>query len=121
MQYQKSALGLDENVTALVGYIVGIVALVLIFIEKDSKFVRFHAFQAVIFWVVALVTYFALIFLMAFLAFFSNGLASILSLLIFLFGLAVTGCVIFLAVKSFQGESIKLPVIGEMAEEWSKK
>ena len=48
MQNQKSALGLDGNVTALIGYIIGIVALVLIFIEKDNKFVRFHALQSVL-------------------------------------------------------------------------
>jgi uncharacterized membrane protein len=42
MQNQKSALGLDGNVTALIGYIIGILALVLIFIEKDNKFVRFR-------------------------------------------------------------------------------
>ncbi len=120
MQNQKSALGLDENITALIGYIVGIVALVLIFIEKDNKFIRFHAFQAVIFWIAVVVIYFVLIFMMAFLAFFSSGLATVLSILIFLFGLASAGCVIFLAVKSFQGQMIKLPVIGEMAENWSK-
>ena len=34
MQNQKSALGLDGNITALIGYPVGIVALILVFIEK---------------------------------------------------------------------------------------
>src|SRR5829696_5969738 len=50
MQNQKSALGMDRNVTALIGYLVGIVAIILIFIEKDNKFVRFHALQSVL-WV----------------------------------------------------------------------
>jgi uncharacterized membrane protein len=48
MQNQKSAIGLDGNVTALIGYLIGIVALVLIFIEKDNRFVRFHAIQSVL-------------------------------------------------------------------------
>ena len=120
MQNQKSALGLDVNITVLIGYIIGIVALALIFIEKDNKFVRFHAFQSALYWAAVFVTYIALIFVMGFLAFFSSALASLLSLLIFLFGLAVLGGVIFLAIKSYQGEMIKLPVIGEMAEDWSK-
>jgi len=110
MQNQKSALGLDGNITVLIGYI----------IEKDNKFIRFHAFQAALYWAAVFVVYIALIFVMAFLAFFSGTLASLFSLLIFLFGLAVTGGVIFLAIKSYQGEMIKLPVIGEMAEDWSK-
>ena len=120
MQNQKSALGLDGNVTALIGYIVGIIALVLIFIEKDNKFVRFHAFQAALYWAAAVVIYIILTFLLGFFAFFSSGIAYLLSLLISLFGLVVTGGMIFLAIKSYQGEVIKLPVIGEMAEEWSK-
>ena len=48
MQNQKSAIGLDANITALIGYPIGILALVLIFIEKDNKFVRFHALQSVL-------------------------------------------------------------------------
>ena len=120
MQNQKSALGLDANVTALIGYIIGIVALVLIFIERDNRFVRFHAFQAALYWGTVVVVYFVLIFLLAFFAFFSNGLAFLFSLLIKLFSLIVTGGLIFLAIKSYQGEVIKLPVIGEMAENWSK-
>jgi uncharacterized membrane protein len=120
MQNQKSALGLDGNVTALIGYIIGIVALVLIFIEKEDKFVRFHAFQAALYWAVAVVVYFVLIFLLGFFAFFSSGLAFLFSLLINLFGLIVIGGLIFLAIKSYQGEVIKLPVIGRMADEWSK-
>lgn len=120
MQNQTSALGLDENVTVLIGYIVGIVALVLIFLEKNNQFVRFHAYQSLLYWATAFVTYIALFFVMAFLAFFSSGLASLFSLLIFLFGIAVIGGLIFLAIKSYQGERIKVPVIGEMAEGWSK-
>lgn len=120
MENQKSALGLDANVTVLIGYIIWIVALILIFIEKDNKFVRFHALQAIIFWAAALVIYVTLFFVMAFLSFISGTLASLFSLLIFLFGLAVFGGVIFLAIKSYQGETVKLPVIGEMAEKWSK-
>ena len=120
MQNQKSALGLDENITALIGYVFGIVAVVLIFIEKENKFVRFHAFQSALYWAAAVVVYFVLIFLLGFFAFFSSGLAFLFSLLTNLFGLLVIGGVIFLAIKSYQGEMTKLPVIGGRAEEWSK-
>ena len=36
MQNQKSALGLDGNVTALLGYIIWIIALVSLIIEKET-------------------------------------------------------------------------------------
>lgn len=119
MQNQKSALGLDANVTALLGYPIGIVALISVFIEKDNKFVRFHAIQSLLFWAVAIVLWVALVFVMIFLAFVSGALATLFWLLLMLVGLGVFAGVIFLGYKAFQGETFKLPVIGDMAEKWS--
>ena len=49
----KSSTGLDENVAALLSYIVGWVSgLVFYLMEKDSKLVRFHAMQSILFCVV---------------------------------------------------------------------
>ncbi len=72
MQNQKSALGLDGNITALIGYPIGIVALILIFIEKDNKFVRFHAFQSLLFWVAVTVVWIVLFIFTFILAFISS-------------------------------------------------
>jgi uncharacterized membrane protein len=118
MQNEKSALGLDGNVTALIGYIIGLVALILVFIEKDNKFVRFHALQAVLFWVAISVIYILLSIVTGVLFVASTTLGSLFSLIFLLIGLAVLAGVIFLAYKSFQGEKFKLPVIGDMAEKW---
>ncbi|MGQ0540374.1 MAG: DUF4870 domain-containing protein [Blastocatellia bacterium] len=119
MQNQKSALGLDGNVTALIGYIIWIVALILIFIEKDNKFVRFHAFQSVLFGVTFIVIFVALAIVTGVLAFVSGTLATLFSLLYILVWLAALGGIILLCVKSFQGQMFKLPVIGDLAEKWS--
>src|SRR6185369_15188355 len=123
MQNQKSALGLDGNVTALIGYIIGIVALVLIFIEKDNKFVRFHAFQAVFLFV----AYIACIIVMvivgvvaAVIGAASSTLGTILGLLVMLLWLVVVvgflGALIFAAIKAYGGNMFKLPIIGGLAE-----
>ena len=48
MENQKSAIGLDGNLAAALGYPIGIIALILIFIEKENKFVRFHAIQSIV-------------------------------------------------------------------------
>lgn len=119
MQNQKSALGLDGNITALIGYIIWIVALVLIFIEKDNKFVRFHAFQSVLYGVAIVAVWIALIIITAILAFVSGTLAGLFSMLFWLVWLAAIVGVILLAVKAYQGQMFKLPVIGDMAEKWS--
>jgi uncharacterized membrane protein len=119
MQNQKSALGLDGNITALIGYPIGIVALILIFIEKDNKFVRFHAFQSLLFWVAVTVLWIVLFIFTFVLAFVSSTLAGVFSLIFLLFGLAVLAGLIFLAVKAYQGQMFKLPMIGDMAEKYS--
>ena len=126
MQNQKSALGLDGNVTALIGYIVGILALVLIFIEKDNKFVRFHAFQSVLWAAAYIVTIIVLSIVgvvVAILAQASGTLGTILGLLLTLVWLVAVfgflGGLIYAAIKAFGGNQAKLPIVGGMAEKWA--
>ena len=126
MQNQKSALGLDGNVTALIGYLIGIVALVLIFIEKDNKFVRFHALQSVL-WSVGMCVG---IFVVAIVGFIlamilgqvSSALGSIVGLLVMLLYLVMIlgllGGLIFGAIKAYGGAMFKLPIVGNLAEKW---
>lgn len=125
MQNQKSAIGLDGNVTALIGYIIGIIALIEIFIEKDNRFVRFHAIQSVIFhvamWVAFIVVWIVVVVLgIVFAMIHLGALVSILAILIFLgWFLIYFGGIIMGAIKSFQGAMFKLPIIGNMAEKWT--
>lgn len=117
---------MDGNITALIGYIVGIVALVLIFIEKDNKFVRFHALQSVL-WSVAIFVGIFVVFIVGFILSFvvsaiSGTLAWIVGILFMLIYLgmflALFGGLIFGAIKSYGGEMTKLPFVGNMAEKW---
>jgi uncharacterized membrane protein len=126
MQNQKSAIGLDGNITALLGYIIGIVALVLIFIEKDNKFVRFHALQSVLWFVAYIVSIIALMIVGGIVAVVlsqvSGTLGSIVGLLIGLLYFAVIigflGGLIFAAIKAYGGNQFKLPIVGNFAEKW---
>ncbi len=115
----KSALGLDANVTALIGYPIGIVALILLFIEKDNKWVKFHAIQSLLFWAVVFVIYIGLGIVASVFFVISSTLGFLMTSLIALFGLLVLAGVIFLAYKAFQGDKFKLPVIGDMADKWA--
>lgn len=126
MENQKSALGLDGNIAALLGYIIGIIAIISIVIEKDNKFVRFHAFQSVF----LLVAYIAGIILLvilgviaALLGTVSGTLASLVGILVFILWFAVIfgflGALIFCAIKAYGGNKFKLPIIGNLAEKFS--
>jgi uncharacterized membrane protein len=122
----KSALGLDANVTALLGYIIGIVAIILIFIEKDNRFVRFHAIQSVVYHVGTFVVIFAIWIVGGIIAAVLGQISSVLGLigiLIYLLGLllwlAWLGGMIYGAIKAYQGQMFKFPIFGNLAEKWS--
>lgn len=126
MENQKSALGLDGNVTALIGYIIWIVGLVLIFIEKDNKFVRFHALQSVVWGVACFVGIIVVAVVGTILAMVLSqvsgalgGIVGILAMLLYLgLFLAWLGGMIFGAIKAFGGNMTKLPFVGNMVEKW---
>ncbi|MBA2494724.1 MAG: DUF4870 domain-containing protein [Acidobacteria bacterium] len=120
----KTALGLDNNVGAMLCYLniclpIGIIYSIIVLVtDKTNKLPRFHAFQSllltgalvvigiafgIVFGIFSAVTRSAVI------SFGFNGLFSIL----------VLGIVIFMAMKAYQGDLFKLPVIGDLADKWS--
>ena len=129
-QVGKSSTGLDENVAALLSYILNwISGLVFFLIEKDSRLVRFHAMQSILLTaaavVVGIVLWVAWIVLAIILAMMSDVLASLVSivigLVIFVFYIAVLLAFILCMVKAYQKQFFKLPVIGNFAEKFSTK
>ena len=118
---------MDGNVTALIGYLIGIVALVLIFIEKENKFVRFHAIQSVL-WVAAVVVGAVVLLIVgSILGWVAGQMMGALGLVVWgitmllyvgLF-LVMFGGLIYGAIKSYGGAMTKLPIVGNMAEKWA--
>jgi len=130
VQAAKSSTGLDENVAALLSYIIHFISgLIFFLMEKNSRLVRFHAMQAIILgglWVVGMFVCMFAWFVIAIIATQLPGLlGSLLSLvsglLIFVFFAAVFVGWILGMVKAYQGQYFKLPVIGNFAEKFSQK
>ena len=124
----KSALGLDSNVAAGLAYlpICGvnlIMSIIIIATVKDDKLSRFHAFQSLLLLVAALVIEIPAYFLMVILLVMGSTITSILGglfgLVLAAFGLGVLVFLIISLIKAFQGEIYKIPVIGNMADNWS--
>ena len=127
MQNQKSAIGLDGNVAALIGYPIGILALILIFIEKDNRFVRFHAIQSVL-WSVGLTVVFIVLMIVGSILGFGIAMVSstlaflvwaIFALIYLVFFVGLFGRIIYGAIKAYGGQMTKLPIVGGMAEKWA--
>jgi len=127
---QQSSIGMAPNVAAAISY-VWIVGLVLFFIEKENKFIRFHAMQSVLYgalWTVAMIvlailmTIITIIFGVAAAAAGDAGgligmIVSLISGLIWLvIPLVYLGGLILAAVKAYQGAIFKFPVVGNLAE-----
>ena|SRR5215813_4890587 len=130
VQTTKSSTGLDENVAALLSYVFGwLSGLIFFLIEKDSRLVRFHAMQSLLFnvliaivaivlWVVA----FVVLIVSTQLPSFVGSLVGLLATLIwvvFFIGIAIAW--ILCLIKAFQSQYFKLPIIGNFAEKFSTK
>src|ERR1041384_43225 len=129
-QAGKSSTGLDENIAALLSYIFGWVSgLIFFLIEKDSRLVRFHAMQSLLYnvlvaivFIVLWVVLFVLWMIAAQISGALTGLLTILSTLLWVvIFIAVTIGWIFCLIKAFQSQYFKLPVIGNFAEKFSQK
>lgn len=106
---EKTSLGISENVAGLLCYLAGwITGFIIILLEKENRFVRFHAMQSIIiFGAITLVT----------------GVLSWIPLLgailDWLIGIIAFILWIVLMVKAAQGVIYKAPWAGDLAEKWT--
>lgn len=102
------AMGMGENVAGalcyLAGFITGIIFLVIA-PYNQNKFVRFHAFQAIF-------THLGIIVFSMVLSIVTHGFGLLLFPLIGLFVLALW---IYLMVTAYQGKTVRLPIVGDLA------
>lgn len=115
-----TSTGLDPKLAALLSYLLSwVTGLIFYLIEKDDKYVRFHAMQSIILGVVWIIVIVVLQTLFSVFIFIAPALVSLLALLIPLLWLGMVVLTIVLMVKAYQGEKFKLPVIGDMAERYA--
>jgi len=126
----KSSTGLDENIAALLSYVFGWVSgLIFFLIEKDSRLVRFHAMQSLLFNVligIILTVLWVVLFVFFMIANqVSGALTGILTILSTLIWIALSIAIligwIMCLIKAFQCQYFKLPIIGNFAEKSSQK
>ena len=111
-----SSIGLDPKVSAGLGYLIGILAIIFFFIEKQNRFVRFHNLQAILLGVSIFVLYIVLVILGIASAAVSDTLPGIVLGLggLVVWGGGIAGWLIGM-INAFQGKYFKLPIIGDWA------
>jgi uncharacterized membrane protein len=114
-------LGLDQKLGVLLGYVVGVLSLLYIFMEpKTNRFVRFHAFQAIFIGiamtVVSIVGGIATAVLIAISPAMGllGNVVQIANLVLFVFYWIA-------AYNGFQGKVYLVPMVGKMAANFASK
>jgi uncharacterized membrane protein len=103
---EKTSTGFDANVAAALSYLVGFVTgIILLLVEKENKFVRFHAMQS------------TLVFLGLLLVQLILKVIPFVGVLLFVFVVVPFSAILWLLLmyKAYQGEEFKLPLVGQMA------
>jgi len=106
---KRSSTGLDENVAGFLCYLFGFVTgIVFLVVEKENRFVKFHAMQSTI------------TFLGLFVISFVISWIPIINLLVYPIWILSLILWLILMVKALRGERYSLPIVGKMAEEKSR-
>ena len=101
----KTSTGIQPNVAGLLSYVLGLITgLIFFLIEKDNKFVKFHAMQSILGSAAIIVAGIVLAFIPI--------LGVIIRMLLNLAGLVLW---IVCMIKAYQGEWFRIPVIGDIA------
>ena len=115
-------LGVAPNVGGLLCYApccIGLIfSIVAVIVEKQNRFLRFHAFQGLLFHAAVIVVVIAVQVGLTLISFVSAGLAFIGSLLWLLVALGILALEILLMVKAYNNEEYELPTIGQMARKY---
>ncbi len=102
----KCSTGMAPNVAGVLSYLAGFVTGIIFYvIEKENKFVRFHAMQSIV--------VFGFLFVASVIIGIVPFIGWLVSFLIWIVSLVLW---VVLMLKAFQGEFFKLPVAGEIAE-----
>jgi uncharacterized membrane protein len=103
---EKTSTGFDANVAAALTYLVGFVTgIIFLLVEKDNKFVRFHAMQSTLVFIGIVAVDILL------------QIVPILGALVVVFIVIPVSAILWLLLmyKAYQGEEFKLPLVGQMA------
>jgi len=111
----KSIFGLDEKLAAALSYVfVFFSGIAVLIMERENKFVRFHALQSTLWFLALMIVGWILTFIANF-PLIGWILGFIISPIQFILGLVAFGSWVFLMYKAYQGETFKLPIVGDVA------
>ncbi|HAS04626.1 MAG TPA: hypothetical protein DCR71_02530 [Dehalococcoidia bacterium] len=107
----NTATGLQENIAALLCYVLGwVTGLIFFLLEPNNRFIKFHAMQSII--VFGAITLLGIV--LDWIPVIDVFMVPIISILAFILW-------VILIVKAYQWVYFKLPLVGDLAEKWANK
>ena len=108
---KNTSSGLEENIAGLLCYLVWpITGIIFLILEKENRFIRFHALQSII----TILLLGIMNYVFSAVPFIGWMISSLLSLL-------TVALWVVLMIKAYQKETFKLPIIGDIAEQQVNK
>lgn len=98
----------DRNIVAAICYIPVfsiVISLIILFVEKEDRFIRFHALQAFLFSII----YYLVVFIFGGLPFLGglfSGLIFVLAIIVWVWGM----------ISAYNGQIFRLPFVGKFSE-----
>jgi uncharacterized membrane protein len=118
----RTSLGVDARIGGVIAYAPCCVGLVFsaaaVAMEKQSRSLRFHAFQSLLLHGGLFAVVFVLWIVRFILGYIAGVLGFLITMIIGMVGLAVLAVQILLMLKAHAGEELELPFIGELARKW---
>lgn len=130
MSGNQTALGLEQNIGALVCYLnicipAGLIySIIVLATDKTNKLPRFHAFQS-IFTLAAAIVIIIPLYIIMFVGVFVDAalgvplVSGLSSLVMAVVGIGILVFVVLAAIKAYGGQIYKIPVIGNFAEKYA--
>lgn len=129
-----TSIGMDANLAGLLSYLIGIIGIVILITEKENKFAKFHALQALLFHISIAVVIIGGFFLLFILGFVGVGIsaalgnagavvATIISIILMILWialctigpLAALGGNIYGGIQAYNGKWFRLPIVGNLS------
>lgn len=136
-KWGPTSMGMEAHIAAGLGYFFSpILPLIFFLIEKNNRFVKFHAMQSILLGA-AYVVFFIVVFIIQSIVLIGSSAADtaagstgalaagggllgcLISCLYVVGAIGFLGLVIWGMVSGFTGKYTKLPIVGNLAEKWS--
>lgn len=116
--YDVTSTRMNARNEAIVSYLfLWLSGLVMFFVERKNRFVRFHAAQSFLFSGAVFVVY-VVLRLLSIVPLIGFLLSPILAVLIWVLIIPATLIVLYLMFQAYRGNTVRLPIFGEAAEGW---